>query len=422
MKECQNYQLRYLPSRKQQPKRKQGPTTSDKQPQRFRPRDHTIENDDGGAGSRTDQSTKNEDDNRGVVVVEGNHGGGKEKRSQAEALVSFFVRLIGTHVVAVPSPSPPPEDRDMASPSLAEAIAERTKHDEAVRAWFNRADGVLDVAGGCGHVSMALGLEGIASTVVDARASAGKLPKRDRKVWKRSLRTGFRPMPSDRRPRPPPTNNALLVTGHDECCLPVVPAPRVIPFRSQQAWFGSKPAGYDASFRHPGDDSIPVLVATGVPKTTTATTTITTHELNHGGGSTCGDSTSGGGVPEGCVRASSRVDNDNEGESSSSSSSRPATASTDVLRKTVSALVALHPDEATGEVVMRAVEHRIPFVVVPCCVFARLFPNRRTPDDRPVSSYEDLLDFLQSMDPSIKRTRLPFGGKNIALWSVFPDG
>ena len=62
------------------------------------------------------------------------------------------------------------------------------------------------------------------------------------------------------------------------------------------------------------------------------------------------------------------------------------------------------------------------FVLIRCCVFARLFPERTTKDGRPVSSYEDLLDFLQEKDPSIQRTRLSFGGKNIALWSVFPEG
>jgi hypothetical protein len=37
---------------------------------------------------------------------------------------------------------------------------------------------------------------------------------------------------------------------------------------------------------------------------------------------------------------------------------------------------------ATGHIVDAAVALGKPFAVVPCCVFANLFPERRTPDDR----------------------------------------
>jgi len=40
-------------------------------------------------------------------------------------------------------------------------------------------------------------------------------------------------------------------------------------------------------------------------------------------------------------------------------------------------VVGLHPDEATEAIVDGALRHRRPFAVVPCCVFAKLFPNRR---------------------------------------------
>ena len=85
------------------------------------------------------------------------------------------------------------------------------------------------------------------------------------------------------------------------------------------------------------------------------------------------------------------------------------------------AIAALHPDEATDAIVDTAVRRRIPFVIVPCCVFYRLFPHRRMPNntDQPVSTYEDLLDYLQAKDPSIQRTLLPFEGANTLLWSIF---
>jgi hypothetical protein len=260
---------------------------------------------------------------------------------------------------------------------------------------------------------MALGMEGISSTVVDARASVGKLPKRDRKLWKKSLRSGVA-IPRNQRTigcgqtggndeNSPDNGLTQLPTpalSEYEYCQPVVPAPAVVPFQSLQAWFGSKPDGYDASFRHPEEEDIPVLVATAAPK-------------NDNNGN---------------ARNDFAVDEREEGEEQTNASdndvslARNQSNDSAVLRRSVSALVALHPDEATGEIVEQAVKHRIPFVVVPCCIFARLFPHRTTKAGGAVSSYEDLLDFLQEQDPSIQRTKMSFGGKNIALWSVFPHG
>lgn len=42
-------------------------------------------------------------------------------------------------------------------------------------------------------------------------------------------------------------------------------------------------------------------------------------------------------------------------------------------------VVGLHPDEATEAIVDAALRHRRAFAVVPCCVFGKLFPNRRMP-------------------------------------------
>merc|ERR1711862_996448 len=97
--------------------------------------------------------------------------------------------------------------------------------------------------------------------------------------------------------------------------------------------------------------------------------------------------------------------------------------SEDNLLSRCDAIVALHPDEATGDIVECAVENRIPFVAVPCCVFSRLFPERFRPDVKKgdvnslVSTYSDLLDWLVAKDPSIRVTQLPFEGANLAVWS-----
>ena len=84
-----------------------------------------------------------------------------------------------------------------------------------------------------------------------------------------------------------------------------------------------------------------------------------------------------------------------------------------------SAVVALHPDEATGAIVDFCVRARKPFVIVPCCVFARLFPERRTAAGTTVATRSELIDYLVSKDCAIQTTELPFQGANIALWATF---
>lgn len=94
--------------------------------------------------------------------------------------------------------------------------------------------------------------------------------------------------------------------------------------------------------------------------------------------------------------------------------------SPDRLLPTCKAIVALHPDEATGDIVEFAVKHQIPFVVVPCCVFSRLFPDRLKPGTREiVATYDDLIEWLVGKDPSIRLSTLPFDGSNKAVWSMF---
>ena len=159
-------------------------------------------------------------------------------------------------------------------------------------------------------------------------------------------------------------------------CHPVGGGQRVIPrpFRAVRAWFGIPPPGVDTDFRLPDNATVPI------------------------------------------------IDNPNHD-----------------LIQNCRAIVALHPDEATDAIVDMAVQERIPFCIVPCCVFCRLFPHRRMPsnkndiegndnngnnkdaaaDGAMVSTYRDLLDYLQAKDPSIQRTTLPFVGANTVLFSAF---
>jgi hypothetical protein len=217
---------------------------------------------------------------------------------------------------------------------------------------LNTGAGVYDVAGGSGHVSMALGLLGVSSTVVDPREKAGKLPKKDRKVFQKTLKRKF---VSEFAPSMEGSVAGICQSASSETnlfpmsyCQPVA-----VPFETLRAWFGVPPEGVDTSYRHPDQSNISVL--------------------------------------------------------------------DDDRIRTCSAIVALHPDEATDAIVDTAVRLRIPFVVVPCCVFNRLFPHRRMPNqpDTPVSTHQDLLEYLQYKDASIKKAVLPFEGSNTILWSHF---
>lgn len=83
-----------------------------------------------------------------------------------------------------------------------------------------------------------------------------------------------------------------------------------------------------------------------------------------------------------------------------------------------SAVVGLHPDQAAGHVVDFAIAARKPFVVVPCCVYFNSFTKRKLADGTMVRSYEQLLKYLESRGPGIRRRTLDFEGKNVALyWS-----
>lgn len=264
------------------------------------------------------------------------HGGGVGKRLQGEMVANFLLNAMINKLISQESRNSEGFHASSNWTTLSSEVS--VEATSRARNILNAGSGVLDAAGGSGHVSMALGCLGIQSTVVDPRPGCGKLPGRDRKVWNRALRS----------------KSSTLPDRNDERHAQVVICQPVVPYRSFRGWFGSPPTGIDTSFRHPDKAALPVC--------------------------------------------------DESGE----------------LLANCSAIIALHPDECTGSIVDIAVKNRIPFAIVPCCVFCRLFPNRKIPGSgNVVSSYEDLLDYLMSKHESIRRTQLPFQGKNIVLWSTF---
>ena len=85
-------------------------------------------------------------------------------------------------------------------------------------------------------------------------------------------------------------------------------------------------------------------------------------------------------------------------------------------------IIGMHPDEATGAIVDTANQLHKPFAVVPCCVFARKFSERRRRDGEPVVLYEDLLSFLEESSLDILRATLPVEGRNVVLWRGKEEG
>ncbi|GAB4823002.1 hypothetical protein N2152v2_010048 [Parachlorella kessleri] len=94
-------------------------------------------------------------------------------------------------------------------------------------------------------------------------------------------------------------------------------------------------------------------------------------------------------------------------------------------RQGYSLLVGLHPDQATEPILDLALQTRRPFAVVPCCVFARLFPHRRLPsssggtgeqeEGQPVFTYAQLLEYL-TVKGQAQQCVLGFDGANTVVY------
>jgi len=153
------------------------------------------------------------------------HGGGVGKRQQGEIVSEFLIQLImamltkqqqqhqdhecvafhsnkqstTTHTnqkQTLPSPPPtsssPPLQPKQQQQQQDKETEKLTLRHQAIH-YLNKGTGVLDVAGGSGHVSLALVLKGIQSTVVDPRETVGRLPGRDRKHLRKALLNHQRP-------------------------------------------------------------------------------------------------------------------------------------------------------------------------------------------------------------------------------------
>ena len=273
------------------------------------------------------------------------HGGGIGKRKQGEILAAFLIEKIAS----------------------AKFNGSR---DEAI-AYLNGGSGCIDAAGGSGHVSLGLSLQGVRSTVVDPRPNVGRLPKRDRKALRMAMKRHKARIDTDGQKKD--DHNGALNTGDDTDAIDQVSHPP-IPFSTFRAWFAERPEGVDLTYREGSKMK---------------------NESGDGEGDTL-----------------------DAGESTDESIPICHMCSSDGLLTDCRAIVALHPDEATGLIVEHAVKYKIPFVVVPCCVFSRIFSSRQV-NGKLVETYDELLEYLMNKDPSIEIEELQFGGANKVIFSTF---
>lgn len=94
------------------------------------------------------------------------------------------------------------------------------------------------------------------------------------------------------------------------------------------------------------------------------------------------------------------------------------------LLRGCSAVVAMHPDQATEPAIDYAISRGKILAVVPCCVFGRQSSNRLTvgqDDDDLVVTYEQYLEYLSRKQPLIKKSFLGSQGRDAVL-HIFEEG
>ena len=86
------------------------------------------------------------------------------------------------------------------------------------------------------------------------------------------------------------------------------------------------------------------------------------------------------------------------------------------------AIVGLHPDEATEEIVDIAISLNLPFAVIPCCVLPQLFPTRRLRSSgAAVKKTGAFIEYLREKDTRMRVAQLPFDGRNTVVYMTAQD-
>ena len=93
----------------------------------------------------------------------------------------------------------------------------------------------------------------------------------------------------------------------------------------------------------------------------------------------------------------------------------------DELIKGCSLIIGMHPDEATVDIVDVALNKKINFAVVPCCVFHIKFPERKLKSGKDVVEYPDLIQFILEKDDKLKTDFLNIKGRNKVIYKIFDE-
>ena len=91
----------------------------------------------------------------------------------------------------------------------------------------------------------------------------------------------------------------------------------------------------------------------------------------------------------------------------------------DELIKGCSLIIGMHPDEATVDIVDVALNKKINFAVVPCCVFHNKFPERKLKSGKEVVEYQDLIQFILEKDDKLQTAFLNIKGRNKVIYKIF---
>ncbi|KAL9188325.1 hypothetical protein ACHAXT_006703 [Thalassiosira profunda] len=87
-------------------------------------------------------------------------------------------------------------------------------------------------------------------------------------------------------------------------------------------------------------------------------------------------------------------------------------------------IVGFHPDQATEATIDLALLLKVPFAVVPCCVFPKEFPGRTLNGQR-VRAHNELVEYLCRKHDKIRTEKLPFvetdTAKNVVLYMLKED-
>lgn len=90
------------------------------------------------------------------------------------------------------------------------------------------------------------------------------------------------------------------------------------------------------------------------------------------------------------------------------------------LVQNCNALIGLHPDQTTEDILDISLEYNKSIAIVPCCVFPSFFPIRKLQDGTMVNNHAQFCQYLCQKDPtgSLQTAVLPFEGRNIVIYRI----